>query len=417
MLDSHQIDSYFENSQLRKDISDKRSHSSRWARLIKIGGPCIAAAIFGLMVIMPNIKKSIDIRDNVTMPKINEMEKLHMEETVFSTTDSKNRISRIVADSVDELEPGSPKVKILNPHGTIPTDNGEMVIVADVGYFDQKATILDLEHDINAVIEEKTTISTERATYDFKSEYGYGNAPIFASGEWGKAQAQSFNYDKKNNELMLNGNTEITTKEWILTSDKVTRYYQNENKAISEGNVKITQGQNVLKTDKLISYFSKGGHKELLRAEAYGNVEIHTPNEKAYGTSGIYDLTQNRLELNSKAKVIQGDNLLTADKIIVYFYPGVKREINYIEALGHVTVTTPKGSAQGNKGVYKPQEDIVELLDDVIIRQDNNFIRGGRAETNLKTSISRITGRQKGERISGIFYSKGKKTDGNKTKK
>jgi hypothetical protein len=58
----------------------------------------------------------------------------------------------------------------------------------------------------------------------------------------------------------------------------------------------------------------------------------------------------------------------------------------------------------------------VELWDNVEISQDGNFVRGGHAETDLKTSVSRITGKQKGERISGTLYKKRKADNGHKEK-
>ena len=89
-----------------------------------------------------------------------------------------------------------------------------------------------------------------------------------------------------------------------------------------------------------------------------------------------------------------------------------------VEALQNVVVKTPKGTASGNKGIYNPRTKLVELLGDVRIEQDGNFVVGQRAETDLNTSVSRLKGGEKtGGRISGIFYNKRKNKNGSDTKK
>ena len=145
MFDSQKIDSYFDGKK-KIDLSDDTSSSKviSWRRVIKLSLPCVAAAILGIMVIMPNIRKSTDLRDNITLPRKNEMEKLHIEQTVFSSTDNKNRVNKIIADSVDETEAGSKIIKIENPRGSIPTESGIAEITAKNGIFNQNNNILEL---------------------------------------------------------------------------------------------------------------------------------------------------------------------------------------------------------------------------------------------------------------------------------
>lgn len=429
MFDSRKIDAFFDGEkQLKWQIEDNKPHISRWARFVKLGFPCIAALLFGLMVIMPNIKKSADLRDNITLPRKSELEKLHMEETVFSSVDNQNRVNKVVADSVDEVEPGSQKVKFINPNGEIPTDDGTIKIVSEYGYFTQNDNILELYEKVHAVINDDTTVDTVEAVYDFNSEFGYGKKPIKAVGSWGTLTAPEFTYDKKNDLLTLVGDNVITTQRGILTAQKETRFYQKENKVVSEGNAVLKQDSKVIRADKVTSYFSDTAHKELKQVTACGHVMIDTMNETAHGAYGYYDVQNGKIKLFSsnaecdftspQVSIKQGDNLLSANHIIAYMSVGAKKELQRVEAFGDVVVTTQKGSAKGKRGVYDPQKNIVELFDDVHIEQNGNFIDGAHAETNLNTSVSRIKGDEKtGGRISGIFYKKGKqKNEGNETK-
>ncbi len=421
MLETSKIDSFFDGEVQLKQSSKDTPKVSKWSRFVKLGFPCIAAALLGVMVVIPNIKKSVDLQDNITMPRKNELEKLHIEETVFSAVDDKNRVNVVVADSVDEVEPGSQKVKFQNPKGTIPTDEGKINISSDIGYFTQQENILELETNVKAVIHEKTTVDTEHAVYDFNNETGYGKKTIKAVGDWGTLNAPEFLYDKKNGILTLVGKNEIISPKGILTADKETKVFQKENKTESLQNATLKQNDNTVRADKVIAFFTDTAHKELKRVEAYGNVVITTPAEKASGDEGYFDPQTGKLELFGKKKsvsIVRENNTLTAAHIIAYFTKGKKQELIKAEALRNVVVTTPKGSARGDRGEYNPQTKMVELFGNVRIEQDGNFIDGEHAETDLTTSVSRIKGGEKtGGRIKGIFFNRRKNKNGSDSKK
>lgn len=342
MFDSHKIDDYFNGERPFENTQpDDKPKMSGWLRVVKLGFPCLAAAIFGVMLVMPNIKKSVELQNDVTIPRKNEMEKLHIENTVYYATDSKNRVSTITADSVDEMTPTSKEVKINTPKADISTDNGNIKVSADTGFFNQEKNILKLQQNVNALDEKGTKIKTLAAEYDFTKEYGHGNERLNAEGDWGDLEAQGFEFFKTTNILVLKGKHVVTTSQGTLTADIETRYFQNAHKSVSIGNVVVRQGDNILYANKLIAFYSASNKLE--RAEAFGNVKIITPKGKAYGSSGVYN----------------------------------------------------------------PKTAKVELIGAVKLEQNGNIINGDKAETDLNTQISRITGNKKtGGRITGTFYSK-----------
>lgn len=420
MFDSQKIDAFFEEKRSFDSYkSNDKIKQSAWRRAVKLGFPCVAAVLLGLMVIMPNIKKSVDLQSSITVPHKNEMEKLHMEETVFHSTDKKNRVNQVVADSVDELEPGSKILKIVNPEGLIPTDGGMLNITADEGYFNQETSVLTLKKNVKAVIDDNTTVTTEEATYDFNNETGFGDYAVKAVGNWGTMDAEAFTFDKSQDLLVLKGFNKIVNDKSTLSAEQETRIYQKENKTESFGNAQVRQEGGNLSADKIVCFFTAEGKKELLRAEAYGNVVVKTAEETAKGAEGQYVPEIGEIVLygdarfakrqNGFVEISNPDGVLKAKKVVAYISKKGKKELLRAVATGNVEIVSPKGSAYGDRGVYTPQNNLVELFDNVKIIRDGNYISGAHAETNLRTKISRIDGNEEtGGRISGIFYKKGK---------
>ena len=490
MSDLKKIDSYFDGRQnLDMRLSSSPQTGISWRRIFKLGLPCVAAALLGVMVIIPNIRKSTDLHDNITLPRKNEIEKLHIEQTVFSSTDNKNRVNKITADSVDETEQGSKIVKIVNPRGSIPTESGVAEISAKEGFFNQNNNILNLDNEVRAVVDDNTVITSSSVRYDFNKEFGWGDEPIKAEGDWGTLSADSFDYDKAKAILTLNGYNKITGNSGTLIANEKTVIYQNENKSVSTGKAKVTQNDSVLRADKIVAYFTESGKKELVRAEAFGNVVVKTPSETAAGKEGYYNplngevvlYGSSRNEKNGSGRVSirqgenvlyaekitayldtvgkkdlqkvvavgkvrvvtpgetangkeghynpktgeivlygdylttpnkkgfvtikQGENVLRAEKIIAYLDTSGKKDLQKAVAVGDVRVITPNGEASGDRGVYSPKENKVELFDNVKIEQNGNFIVGAHAQTDLLTSVSRITGDENtGGRIHGTFF-------------
>ncbi|MBR1600840.1 MAG: LPS export ABC transporter periplasmic protein LptC [Alphaproteobacteria bacterium] len=503
MFDSKKIDSYFDNRQnFELSKSGLQRNSISWRRLFKLTLPCVAAALLGIMVVMPNIRKSADLKDNVTIPRKGEMEKLHIEQTVFNSTDNKNRVNKIVADSVDETTPGSKIMKIINPRGRIPTDSGVADITASEGIFNQNDNILNLSSDVRAVVDNDTVITSAEANYDFGKEYGWGDKDIKAEGQWGNLTAEAFTYDKNEEILTLKGYNKIISQKSVLSANEETIIYQKENKSVSYGKASFSQNGKKLFADKITAYFSETEKKELVRAEALGNViikteretisgkegyynpqigemilygdakddkdgkgyvsvrqgknvlyakkitaysdisgnkdlrkvialgnvKIVTPKETATGKEGHYYPQTGEVQLfgnfltearkNGHVTIKQGDNILMAEKITAYIDKGKKGDLIKAIAVGKVNVRTPKGNARGDRGIYNPKENMVELFDNVRIEQNGNFIDGAHAQTDLLTSISKITGDENtGGRIHGIFYKTRKTGNGDKTKK
>ncbi|WP_456342724.1 lipopolysaccharide transport periplasmic protein LptA [Thermovibrio sp.] len=102
----------------------------------------------------------------------------------------------------------------------------------------------------------------------------------------------------------------------VIEAQKLT-YDDNKKLAVYVGNVIAQHGKTLLKGDKLVIYFTKTG-KEIKKIVAIGNVYIKDERGEGWCRQLIYYPAQEKVVLIGDAKLRQGKNVLTGDKIIAY---------------------------------------------------------------------------------------------------
>lgn len=122
---------------------------------------------------------------------------------------------------------------------------------------------------------------------------------------------------------------------------------------------------------------------------------------------------------------IQGDMVLKADKLRVHYggdgdgngdggggAAGGAGDIQRIEAIGNVFLSSARETAEGDAGVYDVAGGMVTLDGNVVLTRDDNVIRGAHLDLDLATGRSQVTGSGTGaagaepsERVRAIFTS------------
>ncbi len=225
-----------------------------------------------------------------------------------------------------------------------------------------------------------------------------------------------------------------------ITADESLEWHRNEKYFKAKKNIRASQGQTTLLSDILTAKYreDKGKAISIHTIQADGNVEIISPESKAYGDKAIYNIdkgyavmtgnnlrlvsddqnvtardkfkywiNQNRLEAIGKAKAVRLGDTLEADKIIAIFKKNKqgKQALETLEAIGNVIITTPDEVLTGDKAIYKTTTDIAQLQGNVEITRGPNIVNGDKAQVNLKTNVSKIFGNSKQNgRVRAIFY-------------
>ena len=341
MVDYKKIDAYF--NQVEAKQKDKLSRRARALRFAKLALPSVAAVFIGLLLVFPTVKDNQVVSGfDVTLPKKGELEKLHMENTVFTMTDKDNAISSFTADTIDETEAGSKILKMINPKGEVPAGKGKRVYLDSLtGYYDQTANTFQAVGSVKALYDGTTTALTEEAMYDFPKAFGHGSKKVHAFGDWGKLWAEGFEYDKNKALLTLLGHSQIINAKNTLWADQEVRYYQTLQKAEAFGHVRAKDGENMLYADRMVAYFKDSAAQELEKVEAFGHVRVETPKGKASGDEGVYLPATADVELKGNVEIIQQDNVIKGERAVTNLQTGVSK------------VLTPSSGKRRVKGVIR----------------------------------------------------------------
>lgn len=222
MFNKDKIDSYF-NTDLqklaepnrKKNVYDKRT---RIVHMIKLLFPSIAAVLIGTLLIFPSLKHDIrDLKLDITRPKKEELEKLHVENTVLYVTNKDNQVNNFTARNIDEIEPGSKIIKLSFPEGMLPVSlTGWVNLKSLSGYFDQSTNIIKLTDSVEMFYNEGVEVHSDEVYYDFNQEKGYSNSPVAAEGIFGTLLAEGFEFSNKDNILTFTGHNDIVIHEESL---------------------------------------------------------------------------------------------------------------------------------------------------------------------------------------------------------
>ena len=217
MIDHNKIDSYFNQDKTLTTASERpeEQRHTRLGRLAKLLLPGLAAVLISLLLIIPSLQQhEYEFKIDITKPQAGEMEKLHMENSIFDITDKDNQVQHFTARNIDETSPGSKLIKLTRPEGTIPAENREWINVkSPVGYFDQNANTLKLQDGVEMFYSEGMNVEVPDLIFDFRKQYGHSQSHVSGQGVFGDIESEGFEYHNKKSLLIFTGKTYIKIRE------------------------------------------------------------------------------------------------------------------------------------------------------------------------------------------------------------
>ena len=142
----------------------------------------------------------------------------------------------------------------------------------------------------------------------------------------------------------------------------------------------------------------------------------------SFDTNQPIEITADSLEVQQanqlaifegNVQVVQGEIRMRAAKLLVHYVDknqsdsGEPANIRQIDAMGDVFLSSPRETAQGDKGVYDVTNKQIDLQGNVVLTQGKNVLRGNKLTLNLITGMSRVEGGGTTDgstgRVKGIF--------------
>jgi lipopolysaccharide export system protein LptA len=196
-----------------------------------------------------------------------------------------------------------------------------------------------------------------------------------------------------------------------ITADNALEWNQTNKTYIARGVALAKQGDASVQADTLTATYAgkDGSTSDIIQLNADGHVTLTSGTDVATGDNAVYDLVTGEAVLTGKRpKIVQNNkNTLEADKITIWTIPQGQAgagTLDHAEADGNVLITTDTQIATSDTATYNAPTTIVELIGNVKVKQDKNWLQGDKAEMNLTTHINKMTNKKGTERVKGVFY-------------
>jgi lipopolysaccharide transport protein LptA/LPS export ABC transporter protein LptC len=265
----------------------------------------------------------------------------------FFSKDDKNQPMTLVAKSVLETNPEKKIITLTEPSAEYVMENKTILTSSSsYGLAFQKEEYLYFEDEVDTKTNDGWTVKSRQVIYDYQKGILESEAPVRITGPDGTLTADNgFYITNKGQHITFNGHIDS-----VITS-------------VSD--------------------------------------KIHLTAEKEM----IINQPKRTMTAVQDVVVIQNGYKITADKMVLHYLPKGKgkERIEKVIAIGHVVADNKTQKISGDKGVYNPQTNVIEMTGNVVLTQGQNKAYGSTATLNLQTGVSSLTAKEnnKPARIKG----------------
>lgn len=331
---------------LTKRLMQIKRHSRR-VLITKRTLPVFAFLIVALIIIWPQFSQNND-RFSLAVPSNGKQAQMEMENLRYFGLSNKKLPMTLETPSVKQVANDTELARMNKPNGTYQMDSGDtMTINAPYALINQAKETVFFEDRINIKTDSGYTGYTSQVLCDYTQGSADGDSPVSISGPAGKLNAQGIRMTDKGN--------------LILFKKKTTANIKNK--------------------------------KQTMTVSAQNGMQI--------------DQKKRTLTAMDQVKVIQEQNTLTADKAVLHYTNNKNNRIKKIEAFGHVKINNSQQTVTGEKAIYTPKTQVVEITGNVIVEHGLHKMKGEKAVVNMATGKSelispkRITGQLNPNDIKG----------------
>ena len=221
----------------------------------------------------------------------------------------------------------------------------------------------------------------------------------------------------------------------VVNAEQSLEWNQKEAFYHAMGNAKALQGRREIRAESLKAFYDpQNAERTITRIIANGNVSFADENHKGRGRKLDYSAIDLTYLLNGPSAVISGpDGSGTAEQTIIFkravqmvelkknakiqlkdgrhlsgqeiiIYLDEADNISRITASGNVTIIQANGSTvTADEADYNRADDSALLTGNVMVKDGETELAGGRAEVDFATGTSKMLADKSGGRVSGRF--------------
>ncbi|MBL6782634.1 MAG: hypothetical protein ISQ21_06300 [Alphaproteobacteria bacterium] len=218
-------------------------------------------------------------------------------------------------------------------------------------------------------------------------------------------------------QYIARGNAIVTTPDMVLKADLITAHYEDKDATsniritlvIGDGNADIVH-QEIHGVADIITYdrdsdtlvLKSNNDTNIIRVTRGKDVSEAEDSIIYDRGNGIITSTGNSITKLDDGRVMRGDEAVTTLKTD-------DNSVDHIVVTGNVHITQPTADggtqqATGQKAVYEAAADIVTVTGDVVLTQNDNIIKGGKAIMRIGEGESIVTPDENTGRVSGQFF-------------
>lgn len=237
----------------------------------------------------------------------------------------------------------------------------------------------------------------------------YGQDDLFSSGSGGiEIQADDgIEWLRDLQQYRAYGNATAIREAGIVVADVLTAYYREVDgrqviyRLDADGSVVLTSDTSEARGDKAVYHIDQ--KVAVLVGE---NLQMVTDQGTITAEESLEYWDERRIAVaRGDALVVQEDRRIKAGIITAFLNPAGQgtTQVNRIDAIGDVHVSTLTDIVTGREGVYIVAEEKATICGNVKITRDQNQLNGECAVVNMVTGRSRISSGGSGSRVEGLF--------------
>ncbi len=189
------------------DIRESVAKYSRFVSAMKILLPSLAAFLFALVLILPQLRDEPDqFSADIVPTRDGEAGTLSLVNARYFGVDESGQPFSVTAESVRETDDEGETIDLVGPKADISLNDGTWLVVgAENGKYDRGTQVLDLTGEVNLFQDQGYELHTDAATVHLDQGRATSTVSVYSQGPFGQLESNGFELEDKGKVVHFTG--------------------------------------------------------------------------------------------------------------------------------------------------------------------------------------------------------------------